>query len=77
MPKEGSLKVNIPEHVEHIDCPRCISSGMVRMVAVEGKSTNPRCGYCFGEGVVRADGKPMLKTKIRDYMQPQFRTGSL
>ena len=64
----------IPEHAEHIDCPKCAKVFIKQII--EGKTTNPKCDVCGGEGVLRADGEPTLKTRITNYIQPQFRSGS-
>ena len=54
--------INIPKHVPHIDCPKCVYKHFTN-VAVYGKPTNPNCPWCEGEGVIREDGKPTLKTE--------------
>ncbi len=55
--------ITIPPHIPHVDCPQCVTKNFAQ-VAVYGKATNPNCKRCGGEGVVREDGKPTLKTKV-------------
>ncbi len=55
--------ITIPPHIPHVDCPACVVKNFAQ-VAVYGKATNPNCKVCGGEGVVRKDGKPTLKTRL-------------
>ena len=66
------MKIRIPEPIEHIDCPLCVG-GNISSVLQRGST--PACRQrCGGEGVIRADGKPTLKTKLGDgYTLPAIR----
>lgn len=61
--------MKIPYPIEHIDCPKCtrhIGAASIYQISVEHKMTDTKCGHCGGEGVIRKDGLPVLRTVLTD-----------
>lgn len=61
--EEAEMRISYFPHVEHLDCPACAVKDFIQ-IAVYDKTTNPNCKTCGGEGVIREDGKPTLKTRV-------------
>ena len=56
------MQMKIPEHVEHLDCPKCVG-GKLGKVLQNGTITPAGCKTCGGENVIRKDGKATLRTR--------------